>query len=116
MQDLHRALGAPGAAGADPLSVLLAVFLDRFSVEAEGVWFDVARDPRVLPFLAEPPADPWLTALVHLMCAAGAENDGDVAAMAHHAGRSVEGFAAAGESWGRAGALRLLAPARRPHG
>ncbi|WP_380170019.1 BTAD domain-containing putative transcriptional regulator [Kineococcus sp. DHX-1] len=109
MQDLHRALGAPGAAGADPLSVLLAVFLDRFSVEAEGVWFDVARDLRVQPFLAEPPSDPWLTALVHLMCAAGAENDGDVAAMAHHAGRSVEGFAAAGESWGRAGALRLLA-------
>ncbi|MEW1956132.1 BTAD domain-containing putative transcriptional regulator [Kineococcus sp. NPDC059986] len=109
MQALHRALGDPAVGGGDPLSVLLAVFLDRFSTEAEGVWFDVARDPRVQPFLAEPPADPWLTALVHLMCGAGAENDGDIDAMARHARRAAAGFASVGESWGRAGALRLLA-------
>ncbi|PRY11819.1 ATP-binding protein [Kineococcus rhizosphaerae] len=109
MEELRAGLLAVPAAERNAMTVLLSMFLERLTDEARGDVVHLADDPQVQRFLAVAPHDPWIDALVHLMCAAGAENLGDAEGMARYAALAAEGFGALGESWGRAGALRFRA-------
>jgi predicted ATPase/DNA-binding SARP family transcriptional activator len=51
--------------------------------------------------------DEWLVAATWMVCAAAAENDGDVAGMRVAGARGLERFRALGERWGLSGALRI---------
>nr|WP_281373300.1 BTAD domain-containing putative transcriptional regulator [Kineococcus aurantiacus] len=113
MRELRAELAQLGPGERDVLTLLLVVFLERFTDEtAAPAPAELRDDPRVAEFLRAAGSDPWAEALVQLMFAAAAENVGDTAAMSQSAARAAAGFAAVGESWGKAGALRLLAQGR----
>ena len=116
LAELRGTLRALPPTGRSPLTEAVSMFLERFAGFEQDPFAEQGETPEqaaaIEAFTAELGDDPWGVALVHVVRAAAAENAGDRDLMVLAAERAVGGFRAAGDSWGLAGSLRLLAQAR----